>query len=356
MPEKNRKLTGTVGYAMPPNKVKTVIQPSLVAYAKERGIHLIEVHIDQPLIEQGPFDCLMHKVYDDDWKAQLRDYESKYPAVVIIDSPSSFERLHNRVSMLEVVSHLPVFVQQSDTEDYSFGIPKQESLSTANEKLSFPVIAKPLLANGSHKSHELSLVFNSHGLKYVEPPVVVQEFVNHGGVLFKVYVAGDYVKCVKRRSLPDFQVCSGAAELEEHESIRLISEISSSATEDDETFMKEAEMPAMSFIYSMAKGLREATKLHLFNFDMIKDAKEYNKYVIIDINYLPGFAKVPGFEVMLTDFFLDVINHKCEDVGGDRVGFSSETAILDNRVVKKEGNCLTILYNHVAGLVFRLLN
>ena len=31
----------------------------------------------------------------------------------------------------------------------------------------------------------------------------MQEFVNHGGVVFKVYVVGEHVKCMKRRSLKD---------------------------------------------------------------------------------------------------------------------------------------------------------
>lgn len=172
------------------------------------------------------------------------------------------------------------------------------------EELTFPVIAKPLSA----KSHEMSLVFTFHGLKKVKPPVVLQEFVNHGGVLFKVYVAGDHVKCVKRKSLPDFLV-SDSDTAAQFEDIMPFSQISNfdSGDEDDES-IKEAEMPSLGFIHSIAKGLREASKLHLFNFDMIKDVREENRYLIIDINYFPGYAKVPGFETMLTDFFWDVIN------------------------------------------------
>lgn len=124
MPENERKLSATtVGYAMPPNKVETVVQPSLVAHAKARGIHLIQVDIDKPLVEQGPFDCLVHKVYGEDWKVRLHDFKFKYPEAIIIDSPIAIERLHNRLSMLEVVNHLPDPVQQS--QGYSFGIPKQ---------------------------------------------------------------------------------------------------------------------------------------------------------------------------------------------------------------------------------------
>ncbi|PON61876.1 Inositol-tetrakisphosphate 1-kinase [Parasponia andersonii] len=31
---------------------------------------------------------------------------------------------------------------------------------------------------------------------------MLQEFVNHDGVIFKVYVVEKYVKCVKRKSMP----------------------------------------------------------------------------------------------------------------------------------------------------------
>ncbi|KAM3322329.1 hypothetical protein P3S67_003480 [Capsicum chacoense] len=72
-----------------------------------------------------------------------------------------------------------------------------------NEWLKFLVIAKPLVADGNAKSPKMFLVFNKDGLRKLTPPIVLQEFGKHGGVIFKVYVVGDYVKCVKRKSLPD---------------------------------------------------------------------------------------------------------------------------------------------------------
>lgn len=41
-------------------------------------------------------------------------------------------------------------------------------------------VAKPLVADGSAKSHELSLAYDQHSLQKLEPPLVLQEFVNHG--------------------------------------------------------------------------------------------------------------------------------------------------------------------------------
>lgn len=42
------------------------------------------------------------------------------------------------------------------------------------------LVAKPLVADGSAKSHELSLAYDRYSLQKLEPPLVLQEFVNHG--------------------------------------------------------------------------------------------------------------------------------------------------------------------------------
>ena len=54
-------------------------------------------------------------------------------------------------------------------------------------------VAKPLLADGSEASHALALVYDEDGLQRLArgelpelaPPCVLQEFVDHGGSLFK---------------------------------------------------------------------------------------------------------------------------------------------------------------------------
>lgn len=92
-----------------------------------------------------------------------------------------------------------------------------------------------MVVDGSAKSHELSLVYDEFSLSKLDPPLVLQEFVNHGnlfstftlpgqlyqytilytfslnlfshsstgGVLFKVYIVGEAVRVVRRFSLPD---------------------------------------------------------------------------------------------------------------------------------------------------------
>ncbi|CAL5429488.1 unnamed protein product [Camellia sinensis] len=314
-----------VGYALAPKKRQSFIQVSLVNLARERGIDLIRIDTDKPLVDQGPFDCVMHKLCGSDWKNQLEEYSIKNPNVLIIDSPDAIERLHNRISMLEVVTGL----NNIETETESFGIPKQiviydtRTLLDPNqwgEGLKFPVIAKPLVADGSAKSHKMSLVFNQDGLNKLKPPIVLQEFVNHGGVIFKTYVVGDYVKCVKRKSLPDVSE-EKLKSLEGSLSFSQVSNLTIQERNDDKYYkmmnLEEIEMPPQSFITDIARGLRRATKLHLFNFDVIRDTRIGNRYLVIDINYFPGYAKMPSYETVLTDFFWDVLSKKDTTTGLD---------------------------------------
>ncbi|QHN87159.1 Inositol-tetrakisphosphate 1-kinase [Arachis hypogaea] len=112
--------------------------------------------------------------------------------------------------MLDSASHLPLSLQ-SATVGVPYQVVVDDEKKTKNSveemvmgsNLRFPVIAKPLYADGTMKSHELCLVFDAQGLRETlnknagggaATTVVLQEFVNHGGAVFKVYVAGEHVR------------------------------------------------------------------------------------------------------------------------------------------------------------------
>lgn len=335
MAEEKRRFE--IGYALLPKKQNSFIRDSLVNLAKSGGIDLHKIDLERPLDEQGPFDCILHKLYGEDWKRQLREFQDKNPNAVVLDSPDAIERLHNRITMLQVVAELKI-ESQSDT----FGIPKQiviydqESLfdRQAWEFLKFPVIAKPLVADGSAKSHKMSLVFNHDGLNKLKPPIVLQEFVNHGGVIFKVYVVGEFVKCVKRKSLPDVS----EEKLKSLEGSLSFSQVSNLATHEktDETYYKkmnleDTELPPQGFMTDIARGLRLALKLNLFNFDVIRDTRFGNRYLIIDINYFPGYAKMPGYETIVTDFFMNIALGKNLDNGISEEKADSDVSLVLDR-------------------------
>ncbi|MBA0596014.1 hypothetical protein Gorai_012861 [Gossypium raimondii] len=112
--------------------------------------------------------------------------------------------------MLQCVADMNLF------ESYGkVGVPRQLVIKrdtssipdfVAEAGLRLPLVAKPFVNDGSEKSHELSLAYDQYSLQKLEPPLVLQEFVNHGGVLFKVFIVGEAIKVVRRFSLPDVTI------------------------------------------------------------------------------------------------------------------------------------------------------
>ncbi|CAN7005625.1 hypothetical protein IGI04_013692 [Brassica rapa subsp. trilocularis] len=315
-----------VGYALAAKKEHSFIQPSLIEHSRQRGIDLIKLDPTKPLLEQGKLDCVIHKLYDLDWKQNLHEFREKCPNVPVVDSPEDIEKLHNRVSMLEVITQLNFPVSESER----FGVPKQVVVMDPTVlscgggggeglgELEFPVIAKPLDADGSATSHKMFLIYDQEGMKILKAPIVLQEFVNHGGVIFKVYVVGDYVKCVKRRSLPDISeekigTSKGSLPFSQISNLTATQEEKNKEYGEDRS-LEKVEMPPSSFLEELAKAMRRSMGLNLFNFDVIRDARDADRYLIIDINYFPGYAKMPCYEPVLTDFFWDMVTKKSHHV------------------------------------------
>ncbi|GJM91623.1 hypothetical protein PR202_ga08018 [Eleusine coracana subsp. coracana] len=185
-----------VGYALTKKKVKSFLQPKLLALARKKGIHFISIDENRPLSEQGPFNIILHK-----------DYREEHPEVTVLDPPHAIQHLHNRQSMLQEVADLNLSNGYGEVcTPRQLVIMKDPSSipdAVAKAGLTLPLVAKPLVVDGTSKSHELSLAYVEASLPLLDPPLVLQEFVNHGGILFKVYIVGETIRVVRRFSLPD---------------------------------------------------------------------------------------------------------------------------------------------------------
>ncbi|XP_069153497.1 inositol-tetrakisphosphate 1-kinase 3 isoform X3 [Solanum lycopersicum] len=201
-----------VGYALTSKKVKSFLQPKLEGLARSKGILFVAIDQSKPLSDQGPFDIVLHKLSGSKWRRILEvgslgsflcEYRLTHPDVTVLDPPEAIQHIYNRQYMLEDVADLNL----SDTYG-EVGVPRQLVIekdsssipdAVGKAELRLPIVAKPLAA----KSHELSLAYDKFSLQMLEPPLVLQEFINHGGILFKVYIVGEAVKVVRRFSLPD---------------------------------------------------------------------------------------------------------------------------------------------------------
>ncbi|XP_022725207.1 inositol-tetrakisphosphate 1-kinase 3-like isoform X4 [Durio zibethinus] len=287
-----------VGYALTLKKRKSFLQPNFERLARNKGISFVAIDQNRPLSDQGPFDIILHK-----------DYRQTQPQVIVLDPPDAIQHLYNRQSMLQNVVDLNL----SDFHG-KVGVPRQmviteDPLSIPDEVtkagLKLPLVAKPLVVDGSTKSHELFLVYDQFSLSELEPPLVLQEFVNHGGVLFKIYIVGDAIKVVRRHSLPNVSKC----ELAKVAGIIPFPRVSSASASADDADLDPgvAELPPQPLLERLAKELRHRLGLRLFNIDMIREHGTRDVFYVIDINYFPGYGKIPDYEDIFTDFLLSCV-------------------------------------------------
>ncbi|XP_051124298.1 inositol-tetrakisphosphate 1-kinase 3 isoform X3 [Andrographis paniculata] len=210
--------------------------------------------------------------------------------------------------MLQAVADMNLFDSYGQVS-----VPKQlvikkdpSSIADAVNKaaLKLPIVAKPLVA----KSHELSLAYDELSLQNLNPPLVLQEFINHGGVLFKVYIVGETVKVVRRFSLPDVN----RLELSNNAGVYHFPRVSCAAASADDADLDPcvAELPPRPLLERLARGLRHRLGLRLFNLDIIRKHGTRDNYYVIDINYFPGYGKIPEYEHVFTDFLLSLVQGK----------------------------------------------
>ncbi|KAJ4873254.1 Inositol-tetrakisphosphate 1-kinase 2 [Raphanus sativus] len=301
-----------VGYALTSKKMKSFLQPKLEYMARRKGICFVPIDLNRPLSDQGPFDVVLHKLLGKEWQEVIEDYQQKHPEVTVLDPPSAIKRIYNRQSMLQGMSDLNL----SDCGG-SIYVPKQlvvlnDSASSADRVveagLKFPLVAKPLWIDGTAKSHQLFLAYDKRSLAELEPPLILQEFVNHGGVMFKVFVVGDIIKVVRRFSLPNVSNCDKA----KADGVFKFPRVSSAAASADNADLEPsvAELPPKPFLEALVKELRTLLGLRLFNIDMIREHGSKNVFSVIDINYFPGYGKMPDYEPVVVDFFHNLAQAK----------------------------------------------
>lgn len=151
-----------------------------------------------------PFKPVLH-----DLEQATRRYNKK---ARIIGSLNSLDLVMDRGKMAEAIDEACATVRSRGLNARSAAWKVVEKLDestlnkAANEAgVNIPCFVKPVLACGNVEAHAMAVVLHPEGLRYlrVPSPALVQEFINHGGMLWKVYVAGKDIFVIKRRSLPD---------------------------------------------------------------------------------------------------------------------------------------------------------
>lgn len=210
-----------VGYWWSEKKAQKFNPVELTALFEQRQCELVKIDLERSLEDQGPFSVIVHKLSDILVKADQGDqaatkvinafqsYVRKNPQTVVLDP------LDNNRSLLDRYKQYRLIEQSGLAKEGVVFTPPFVHLTSTNidvnrgrirrSKLTFPLVCKPTLAQGSTVAHQMSIIFNEAGLKDVKPPCVAQSFINHNAKLFKVFVIKDKYYIMERPSLKNFQ-------------------------------------------------------------------------------------------------------------------------------------------------------
>ncbi|MBZ3877033.1 Inositol-tetrakisphosphate 1-kinase [Sciurus carolinensis] len=177
--------------------------------------------------------------------------------------------------------------------------------------LAFPFICKTRVAHGTN-SHEMAIVFNQEGLSAIQPPCVVQNFINHNAVLYKVFVVGESYTVVQRPSLKNFSAGTSDRESIFFNSHNVSKPESSSVLTELDKIEGVFERPSDEVIRELSRALRQALGVSLFGIDIIIN-NQTGQHAVIDINAFPGYEGV-------SEFFSDLLNHIATVLQGQSTG------------------------------------
>ncbi|XP_065259623.1 inositol-tetrakisphosphate 1-kinase isoform X2 [Emys orbicularis] len=305
-----------VGYWLSEKKIKKLNFQAFAELCRKRGIEVIQLDLTKPIEDQGPLDVIIHKLTDVILEADQNDSQSlelvyrfqeyidAHPETIILDPLPAIRTLLDRSKSYELIRRIEAYMQ----DERICSPPFMELTSACGEDtlqviekngLAFPFICKTRVAHGTN-SHEMAIIFNQEGLKAIQPPCVIQSFINHNAVLYKVFVVGESYTVVKRPSLKNFSAGISDRESIFFNSHNVSKPESSSVLTALDKIEGVFERPNDDVIREISKALRQALGVSLFGIDIIIN-NQTGQHAVIDINAFPDTGlplKTPTFPVL----------------------------------------------------------
>uniref|UniRef100_A0A3Q3X045 Inositol-tetrakisphosphate 1-kinase n=1 Tax=Mola mola TaxID=94237 RepID=A0A3Q3X045_MOLML len=306
-----------VGYWLSEKKMKKLNFQAFADLCRKRGIEVVQLDLSQPLEEQGPLDVIIHKLTDlileadqNDSQAMLlvqrvQDYIDTHPETIILDPLPAIRTLLDRCKSYQLIHRIESCMKDERICSPPFMVLNSDCSTDVLEQIkrqgmTFPFICKTRVAHGTN-SHEMAIIFSEEDLNDVKPPCVIQSFINHNAVLYKVFVVGDSYTVVERPSLKNFP--SGPTDRKAifFNSHNVSKPESSSHLTTRENVEGVSQPPSDDVIRELSRSLREALGVSLFGIDVIIN-NQTGQHAVIDVNAFPGYEGVP-------EFFGDLLNH-----------------------------------------------
>ena len=302
-----------VGFCLNERKMKKLNIKRLIPEFSKLNIHSSMIDMMKDLEEQGPFDVIIHKVLGmknsqtkDRVSAvdMLKQYcKSHKDDVTLLDPIDLSEKIGDRLEMTNILKKcefsmngITVFVPKSIliTEDMSLeGIKK----TLQEQQIQFPILAKPkgVVPIGSDLE-VISIIFSEEQLCDIPKPSIIQEFHNHGGVMYKIYVIGEKYRICQRPSIKNLDCCSQTSICFSTKDISKTGvpchpELHDCDPSSSVWLTSVSDILNPDVINELVKRLRATTGVSLAGLDLIL-VERTGDYGIIDLNYFPGYDGV----------------------------------------------------------------
>ncbi|CAF0819881.1 unnamed protein product, partial [Didymodactylos carnosus] len=225
----------TIGYYLPCKKYYKLHFEQFLILCKRAQIKTIEINDDyfNSIHSQSPPNIIVHKLTDilcrevlnDDKMAHqfLEKFRQMKGRTIMIDNLESISQLLNRhvqYSLLKEIQtiYVPPFI--SITDEFTANDCQKIQQLLTNNNIQYPIICKPIQAHGS-ESHNMKIIFDSSHLIDIQYPCILQQFINHDGILFKIFLVGindDNFYIVKRSSIRNFTITQSLETISFHSS------------------------------------------------------------------------------------------------------------------------------------------
>ncbi|KAA6428986.1 MAG: inositol-tetrakisphosphate 1-kinase 4-like, partial [Trebouxia sp. A1-2] len=245
---------------MKPSRERNLASRGLLPLTAPDGVCFVPVDFGQPLEQQGPFDIMLHKATDElisGGPKQLPDFSAR------IASLAAYTKAHPETVLVDSLDK----VHQVDR----LGPDAETRHLLAQSGIRLPCIVKPRVACGTPEAHQMAVVLQEDGFQdlQVAMPACLQQFINHNGVLHKVYVMGDQMHVAERQSIPNLPAVATQA----------------------------AGLPQV-FAFDSLKSLPHRDYLQPHYESQQQPA---GVHFIIDVNYFPSYKEFPNAAKALSD-------------------------------------------------------
>ncbi|GLJ49588.1 hypothetical protein SUGI_1051890, partial [Cryptomeria japonica] len=288
-----------VGYVMKWTREKDFLKRgAFPILPTSHGLTFVSINLDLQLIPQlQVVDLILHKVTDEILSIDNDRSQSISEGIRFSDGIQQLQRymgdmhycivdpFENIIPLLDRVATqliLQDLVEINDPSHCRIRTPHYLKISSFDEpnlleridqaQLFLPAIVKPQIACGVSDAHTMAVVFNKDDFLGVPVPLpaVIQEYVDHGSIVYKFYVLGKKVFYAIRGSTPNASsllLSSG----NKGSSIVVFDSLKSLPVDSIDNQKSEVgkEKLDLEIVVSAAMWLREKLHLTIFGFDVV---------------------------------------------------------------------------------------